>query len=116
MVSQPSGVTRRTTPPSSSMCASIIIRGPDDPCCAITEPSPSKESRSLACRMRSTMILRTGSPNPGGLLEPGGPMGMGELVEEDDGLVGGRGEQRNREQDHRRSVPAPCPGRQAFGL
>ncbi len=42
MVSRPRGVTRRTTPPSSSMCASTMMRGPCEPCVAMIDPMPSK--------------------------------------------------------------------------
>ena len=41
MLMNPSGVTRRTMPPNSSMWASIMIRGPVDPDWAITPPTPS---------------------------------------------------------------------------
>ena len=65
MVRKPLGVMRRTMPPSSSMCASTMMRGPVVPCVAMIEPMPSKVIDVAKGRIWSTITLRMGSSNPG---------------------------------------------------
>ena len=65
MVSRPLGVMRRTMPPSSSMCASTMMRGPVVPCVAMIEPMPSKVMDVANGRIWSTITLRIGSSKPG---------------------------------------------------
>src|SRR4029079_15466560 len=53
-------------PPSSSMCASTMTRGPCVPCVATIEPSPSNVTDDASGLIKSTSTLRIGSAKPGG--------------------------------------------------
>src|SRR5580704_558266 len=66
MVSRPLGLMRRIIPPSSSMWASTMMRGPWEPCLAIMEPRPSNWIESAWGLMNSSMIRRIGSSKPEG--------------------------------------------------